>query len=54
MKKDHSFFLGFILYLNIFVNFTPFIITGPAICILYIAIITYIHKIHQTALAIGM
>ena len=30
MKKDLDFFLSFILHLKIFVNFTPFSITGPA------------------------
>ena len=29
MKKDRNSFLSFILYLNNFVNLTPFIITGP-------------------------
>ena len=53
MKKDGIFF-SFIMYLNIFVNFTPFSIAGPVIYYLYVAIITYIPKIHQIALAIGM
>ena len=29
MKKNHKFFLSFTLYINIFVNFAPFSITGP-------------------------
>ena len=61
-EKESHFFSQFYLFkLSILVNFTQFSITGPVTyyfihcyIITYITRITYIPKIHQTTLAIGM